>query len=187
MSPSFSSPPPSPLLNRLSSSTPRAAGSSAHAFKAMPLKLASAANIIVRLRRTRAAAKAHHIASTSGDAPRTHPALAADGAVLPRRVPLEERVTFVCRDGVDGAKLLRGVRALLLQQAADIGANVLVDEQWQMTICGPRHRSDGSFKVHVDYYACGARSQTQRDPQQPVALENIKDVPGLMTIVSRSD
>ena len=51
------------------------------------------------------------------------------GATLPRKVPLVEERRFVCRDGVDVKKLLRTMRASLLEEAQMIGANVLVDEQ----------------------------------------------------------
>ena len=44
--------------------------------------------------------------------------------------------------------------------------------------------ADGYEQVH--YSARGARSE-RGDPQRPVALENTRDVPGLMTIVNRID
>lgn len=40
----------------------------------------------------------------------------------------EER-RFLCRDGVDVKKLLRAMRASLLEEAQMIGANVLVNEE----------------------------------------------------------
>ena len=52
-----------------------------------------------------------------------------------------------------------------------------------------------SFRLHgrgangirqVRYSARGARSE-RGDPQRPVALENARDVPGLMTIMNRID
>ena len=122
---SLASPPPSPLFARRS---PHGSPPAAHHH--MPLGVSNVANLLVKMRRAsgraKAKAKAHHIDSASGDGPRTHPGLPADG----RRVPLvPEDVTFVCRDGVDAAKLLRGVRAVLFQRALDVGANVLVDER----------------------------------------------------------
>ena len=96
----------------------------------MPLGVSNVASLFVKMRRHKTKAKAHHIDSSSGDAPLTHPALAADGAVSARRVPLTpEDVTFVCRDGVDAPKLLRAVRGALFQRALDVGANVLIDER----------------------------------------------------------
>ena len=117
-----SSPPPSPLFSRSSSGS-----SSGHGY--IPLGVPKVANLLVKMRRHRSKAKAHHIESSSGPEPLTHPSLRGDGAVSPQRVPLEENVTFVCRDGVDVAKLLRAARAALYKKAVEIGANVLVDER----------------------------------------------------------
>lgn len=118
----MSSPPPSPLFARSSS------GSSNGAY--MPLRISNVANILVKMRRHRGKAKEHHIESSSGDKPLTHPSLAGENAVSAQKVPLEESQTFVCRDGVDVAKLLRAVRGVLYQKALDVGANVLVDERY---------------------------------------------------------
>ncbi|KAI0822984.1 hypothetical protein BC628DRAFT_1326089 [Trametes gibbosa] len=148
----------------------------------MPLSMSNVANIFVKMRRNRSKAKSHHIDSSSGDEPQTHPAL--QGAVSLEKIPLEQRETFVCRDGVDATKLVRVVRGALYQKAQTYGANVLVDERWTCTICGPRHRADGTFKVEVHYAASAARSD-KRDPQRPVALDSARSVPGLMTILSR--
>ena len=79
---SLSSPPPSPLFQRAFSSSSR---SSTHG---MPLGVSNVASLFVKMRRHKTKAKAHHIDSSSGDVPLTHPALAADGAVSARRVPL---------------------------------------------------------------------------------------------------
>ncbi|EIW55160.1 uncharacterized protein TRAVEDRAFT_130298 [Trametes versicolor FP-101664 SS1] len=150
----------------------------------MPLSVSNVANLFVRMRRHRSKAKAHHIESTSGDAPQTHTALHGVVSAETEKIHLEQDETFICRDGVDTTKLLRAVRGALYQKAQTYGANVLVDEQWTCTICGPRHRSDGSFKVYVHYTASAARSDTL-DPQRPVALDKARSVPGLMTIISR--
>ena len=40
--------------------------------------------------------------------------------------------------------------------------------------------------LQITYRANAARSD-RRDPQRPVAIENAKDVPGLMTILNRLD
>lgn len=134
----------------------------------MPLSVSNVANLFIRMRRHRSKAKAHHIESTSGDAPQTHTALHGVVSAETEKIHLEQDETFICRDGVDTTKLLRAVRGALYQKAQTYGANVLVDEQyvpsslasrdrsahvcacrWTCTICGPRHRSDGSFKVYV--------------------------------------
>ena len=123
---SLSSPPPSPLFARSASSGSRSSSNTYH----MPLSISNVANVLVKMRRHRNKVKAHHIDSASGDAPLTHPALAGEGAVSARRVPLmAEDVTFVCRDGVDVSKLLRAARAAVYQSAVEVGANVLVDER----------------------------------------------------------
>ena len=41
-----------------------------------------------------------------------------------------------------------------------------------------------SFQI---VYTANAARSDKRDPQRPVALENVRDVPGLMTIVDRLD
>ncbi|OAX41618.1 hypothetical protein K503DRAFT_767491 [Rhizopogon vinicolor AM-OR11-026] len=67
-----------------------------------------------------------------------------------------------------------------------MGANVLVDESWECSIRVPRDRRHGSFKVLIHYYASASRSSL-RDPQKPVALDQVQNVPGLMTIVDREE
>ncbi|KAJ8469107.1 hypothetical protein ONZ51_g9206 [Trametes cubensis] len=175
----LSSPPPSPLLDRSSSG-----GSSSSHMPHIPLSVSNVANLFVKMRRHRSKAKSHHIESTSGDSPQTHPSL--EGAASAEKIPLEKNETFVCRDGVDTTKLLRAVRGALLEKAQTFGGNVLVDERWSCTICGPRHRSDGTFRVYIHYSANAARS-AKRDPQRPVALDKARGVPGLMTILNRLD
>ena len=58
----------------------------------------------------------------------THPVLTGHGVTSVRKVPLEDQRRFLCRDGVDVKRLLRMMRADLLEEAQMIGANVLVDE-----------------------------------------------------------
>ncbi|CAL1699488.1 unnamed protein product [Somion occarium] len=172
---SSASPPPSPLQSQFPSQN-------ASSQKSSHLRFPHVADILVKLGRTR---KSHHIESTSGE-PQTHPSLAREGVTSVRKVPLDTAENFVCRDGVDVIKLLRATRASLLEDAEAIGANALVDEQWFCTVCGPRHRRDGSFRVHIRYSANAVRSEVA-DPQRPVALENARGVPGLMTVVSRDE
>jgi len=172
---SMASPPPSPLSTRFSSP---ARGS-------MPLKVADVANIFVKMRRGSPRHKQQHIQSSSGE-PYTHPSLAAPGAVSECKVPLVQKDLFVCRDAVDVVKLLRLARASLYEQAEALGANVLVAERWSCTICGPRDRSGTTYRVHIEYSASAARSD-KPDPQRPPLLEKAQGVPGLMTILSRSD
>jgi len=93
---------------------------------------------------------------------------------------------FVCASAVDVPKLLRACRSTLLDQARTIGANVLVEEQWCTSIIPPKNRAVGPYKVQVQYSANAARSD-KRDPGNPVALEQSKGVPGLMTILKRAE
>ncbi|EIN08359.1 hypothetical protein PUNSTDRAFT_68484 [Punctularia strigosozonata HHB-11173 SS5] len=139
-----------------------------------------------RLQGRAQARKSHHIVSSSGDAPQTHPSLAGEGVTSAKKVGLRYRDVFVCANAVDPAKLLRATRDRLLEMAESIGANALVDERWEMTVCGPKHRNDGSFRVYVEYSAKAARAAIP-DPRKPVALQNAKGVPGLMTITHRDE
>ena len=138
---SLSSSPPSPLFARSASHSSSGSGH-------IPLGVSNVANLLVKMRRHRKKAKEHHIESSSGDGPLTHPSLAGENVVSARKVPLEEHQTFVCRDGVDAAKLVRAVRGLLYQKALDVGANVLVDEKcvaWLRVLFGV---------VRTDSYDC---------------------------------
>ncbi|KAL5523320.1 hypothetical protein ACEPAF_1587 [Sanghuangporus sanghuang] len=146
------------------------------------------AKLFVKLRRMQKKAKAHHIDSNSGNNPITHPSLLSnigEPDTTKKRARLEIQEDYVCADGIDVAKLLRASRAVLLERASPLHANVLIDELWTSSICGPKHRSDGSFRVHIRYAATAATSSSKRDPQQPVALDKISGVPGLMTITQR--
>lgn len=95
----------------------------------MQLQLSTVTDMFVKIRRTGRKQKDHHIESSSGD-PITDPSLVGEGVVSEKRIPVVERERFVCRDGVDVAKLLRAVRASLLDKAENRGANILVEEQW---------------------------------------------------------
>jgi hypothetical protein len=133
-----------------------------------PAKIAMAdvANIFIKLRRTREKSKSHHIDSSSGE-PQTHPSLTGDGVTCAERVDIELNENYVCVGAVDVVKLLRCSRTKLFEKASFWNANVLIDEQyvvfgvvppivyltslfrWDCTICGPKHRRDGTFRVHV--------------------------------------
>jgi hypothetical protein len=91
---------------------------------------------------------------------------------------------FICLGAVDLAKLLRACRATLYNNAENLGANVLIEEQWSAKISTPKHRNDGTFRVHIRYSASAARSE-KCDSHRPVALDQAKGIPGLMTILER--
>ncbi|KAJ6627881.1 hypothetical protein B0H10DRAFT_2160968 [Mycena sp. CBHHK59/15] len=130
-----------------------------------------------------AKAKPWHISSSSGEAPQSNPGV-LEAATSPKREPLQQSDTFMCDGAVNVAQLLRASRNSLMEIAELMGANALVDEQWNCTICGPKHRPNGTFKVQISYTASAIRSD-RADPHRPVALDNVKDVPGLMTVIKR--
>ncbi|KAH7887066.1 hypothetical protein F5I97DRAFT_1936614 [Phlebopus sp. FC_14] len=131
----------------------------------MPLTVPSVVNVLVKLRRAKENARALSLSFTSGE-PQTHPTLCGEDATCKRRVPM--------------------VHASLFEKAEFLGANVLVEESWECTIRVPKNKKDGTFRVHIRYYASASRS-SRPDPQKPVALDKVRNVPGLMTIVEREE
>ncbi|EDR08177.1 uncharacterized protein LACBIDRAFT_294324 [Laccaria bicolor S238N-H82] len=124
--------------------------------------------------------KPHHLISSSGE-PCTHPGL-LEGA-SEERVDVEFIDHYECAGGVNVGILLRATRSSLVERVEDLGANALVEEQWECTICGPKN---GIFRVQVRYIACAANS-TRPDPHKPVGIDQAKGVPGLMTILKRNE
>ncbi|KAF7360294.1 hypothetical protein MVEN_00758800 [Mycena venus] len=151
--------------------------------KHKPLGIANVANIFIRMRRASDQAKPWHIESSSGEEPQSHPGV-LEAVTSPAREPLRHTDIFICDGAVNVVQLLRATRNALMDAAGDIGANALVDEKWNCTICGPKHRPNGTFKVEISYTASATRSD-RADPRRPVALDKVKGVPGLMTIVKR--
>ena len=90
------------------------------------LSLYSIAQARIGIQRIR---KSKEIVSSSGPEPITHSALS--GVVYPRKLAVSRSDEFICTSGVDIPQLLRACRVSLLEQARrDLGANVLVDEQY---------------------------------------------------------
>ncbi|KAJ7072119.1 hypothetical protein C8F01DRAFT_1243197 [Mycena amicta] len=125
--------------------------------------------------------KSWHIESSSGE-PQSHPGILEGASEL--REPITHRDVFICTDAVNVVQLLRATRNTLLEDAEFMGANALLDEHWDCTICGPKHRRNGSFKVEISYSASATRSE-RSDPHRPIALDKVKGVPGLMTVIKR--
>ncbi|KAF7321758.1 hypothetical protein MKEN_00697500 [Mycena kentingensis (nom. inval.)] len=153
-----------------------------------PLSISGVANIFVAMRRHSESAKAStrkdwHIFSTSGSEPQSHPGMLE--AAGEERSLLAHKDVFVCSEAVNLAQLLRATRNTLLEDAEFMGANALVDERWEATICGPKNRRNGFFKVEISYSASATRSE-RADPHRPVALDQVKGVPGLMTVLKRT-
>ncbi|TCD63488.1 hypothetical protein EIP91_005347 [Steccherinum ochraceum] len=137
-------------------------------------------SILSRIRRSQI--QQPSIECSSGE-PQSHPSLDLVDAKSPM-VSLRRVEKFVCIDGVDTAKLLRVVRSALLEEAHKSGADreALVGEQWSCVIASPTRRLE--YRVYIDYHA-HAIATSVRDPEVPVGLEHVKNVPGLMTIISR--
>ncbi|KAJ7634809.1 hypothetical protein FB45DRAFT_744126 [Roridomyces roridus] len=150
-----------------------------------PLGIANVANIFIKMRRASSeqAAKPWHIDSCSGEEPQTHAGI-VEAATSPTREPLRQTDTYICEGGVNVAQLLRATRNALMDEAEAMGATVLVDERWKSSICGPKNRPNGTFKVEITYTASAMRSDCP-DPHRPVALDKVKGVPGLMTVIKR--
>ncbi|KAI6000110.1 hypothetical protein EDC04DRAFT_2584208 [Pisolithus marmoratus] len=144
------------------------------------------ANVFVKLRRVRDKSKAESLNCSSGDEPQTHPSLAGEGATGRRRVSVVHSDLFTCKGGVDVPKLLRATRMSLLEKAEFLGANVLVEESWEFTIRIPKDPRHRLYKVRVRYLASASRS-SRPDPQKPVALDKVRNIPGLMTILEREE
>jgi len=154
-----------------------------------PLNISNVANIFIRMRRHQDFSTARLIESSSGDA-QTWPSLA--GATEDEKIPFAEHDVFICSGAVDVVKLLRSSRAGLYKKALAAGGSnlqgdkrvVLVDEQWECVILSPKYQQRSTYKVHINYSASATLSKYP-DPQRPVALERVKCVPGLMTVLER--
>lgn len=93
------------------------------------LAVSDVANIFVNMRRTKERSKSHHIISSSGDRPQTHPSLLGEGVTCGEQVDMELNDEYICSGAVDVVKLLRASRIKLLHQAKYLNGNVLLDEQ----------------------------------------------------------
>ncbi|KAF5330040.1 hypothetical protein D9611_010476 [Ephemerocybe angulata] len=128
--------------------------------------------------------KSNHLCSSSGDEPISHPGMKESMLFGVQAIPVEYTDRFDCVGGVNAVTLLRATRNTLLETVEEfLGANALVDELWDCTICGPKH---GGYKVEISYSASATRC-SRPDPHRPVALDRVKGIPGLMTIVKRED
>lgn len=138
----------------------------------MPLSIHNISNIFLSLQKQRNRAsdcppfdrKDHHIQSSSGDEPLTHPDLTSQ-AVITNGPHLSTDELFICADGVDVPRLLKVTRSTLYDKAQTLGGNALINEEyacprlhlqishpystfrWSCTICGPKHRRNGNFHV----------------------------------------
>ncbi|KAF8708906.1 hypothetical protein AX14_013531 [Amanita brunnescens Koide BX004] len=121
--------------------------------------------------------------SSSGQTPLSHPGLAEHACH--RREPIKRIDTYHCAGAVNVPDLLRTTRFELLDFASMLGANALVEEQWTCTILGSRSRNKRAYKAQIRYEAQATRS-TWPDPHWPVALNQARSIPGLMTVLRRT-
>jgi len=149
------------------------------------LSMAGVANLFTKMRRFED--KSIHtdgLELSSGD-PKTHPNV-AESAKDHDKIPVEQTDHFVCSGGVNLSTLLRITRISLMEHAGrELGANSVVDEQWECTISGPKPVQSGKYKVLIRYTASATISSVS-DCRCPVALDQAKSIPGLMCILQRN-
>ncbi|KAF6745429.1 hypothetical protein DFP72DRAFT_51905 [Ephemerocybe angulata] len=127
--------------------------------------------------------KGHHLVSSSGTQPITHPSVRDNVLEGAHAIPVEYTDRFEVAGGVNTPTLLRATKRTILETVATLGANALADEIWECTICGPKH---GTYKVEIKYSATATRC-TRADGYRPVALDKAQSIPGLMTISKRNE
>ncbi|TFK72128.1 hypothetical protein BDN72DRAFT_895106 [Pluteus cervinus] len=169
-------PPPSPTRSHARSN------SSINQHKRMSIH--NLVTIFIKMREARGRANSRIIFESSG-APQTHDAVLRAMKDGHQQFNLSTRLThtdhYICEGGVNVSTLLRATRGTLIEGAGVQGIKALSEEQWDVTIV-PKKAAD-TFKVSVRYSASAANSSV--DPHRPVALDQAKGIPGLMTIVSR--
>lgn len=147
--------------------------------------MAGVANLFTKMRRFEdRSISTDELELSSGD-PKTHPNV-AESAKDQNKIPVEQTDNFVCAGGVNISTLLRLTRIALMEHAErELGANSVVDEQWECTISKPKSVQSGKYKVLVRYTACATKSSVS-DCRCPVALDQAKSIPGLMSILQRN-
>ncbi|TRM64084.1 hypothetical protein BD626DRAFT_401410 [Schizophyllum amplum] len=139
----------------------------------------------MRQHKEQSTAKPKQVTSSSGEKPSSHASI-EENMTTTKRVPLQRKDEYICMGGVNATVLLRATRTQLMETAELLGANVLVDEHWEVIINCPKNTRTGSYKVVVTYSASATRSSA-RDPRKPIAMDLAKGVEGLMTILRRND
>jgi len=149
------------------------------------LSLAGVANLFTKIRRFEdRSINTDELELSSGD-PKTHPNV-AESAKDQNKIQVEQKEHFVCAGGVNLSTLLRITRISLMENAErELGANSVVDEQWECTISGPKPVHSGKYKVLIRYTASATLSSVS-DCRRPVALDQAKSIPGLMSILQRN-
>jgi len=148
------------------------------------LSMAGIANLFIRIRRFEDKALTTNGWELSSGDPKTHPNV-AEGAQDQHKIPVEQSDYFVCSGGVNLITLLRITRMALMDRAERaLGANSVVDEQWECIISGPKPVQSQRYKVQIRYTAFATLSSVP-DCCRPVALDQAKCIPGLMFILER--
>jgi len=128
--------------------------------------------------------KPHLIECSSGLELKTHDRLVDGKPECRKNDVITHQDVFVCLNGVDTARLLLFSRKRVFERVELLGGNAIIDERWSCTICKHQTRHGIMYKVSIQYQGTPARCVLP-DPQRPVAANEAKGVPGLMTIVSR--
>lgn len=71
-----------------------------------------------------------------------------------------------------------------MEKVEQLGGNTIVNEGWTCSISQP-NKNSRLFRVYITYEGTPARCDLP-DPGRPVALDQAKGVPGLMTVMSRA-
>jgi len=145
--------------------------------------MAGGADLFVKIRRWEdRAISTDDLELTSGD-PKTHPNV-AEGAKEYDKILVEQTDYFICVGGVNLPTLLRITRIALMEHVKrELGANSVIDEQWE---CVTKPVHSGKYRVQIRYTASATMSSVP-DCRQPVALDQAKSIPGLMSILKRND
>ncbi|EKM77327.1 hypothetical protein AGABI1DRAFT_93413 [Agaricus bisporus var. burnettii JB137-S8] len=178
--------PKPPALQPAPTHSSTASNDSSKSSSSNHLSMAAIADMFIKLRHLQRRSKASNsIACSSGAKPLTHPHTRVNAQTQPKAFCMHAD-TYVCAGsgGVDAVPLLRATRTVLVQEASRIGAT-LAQERWSYVISQPKHRPNGQYKVHVQYSAALVDADC-REVLQPVAMDKIRRIPGLMTVISRN-
>ncbi|KAF8585546.1 hypothetical protein K439DRAFT_1409883 [Ramaria rubella] len=128
--------------------------------------------------------KSHHIECSSGSELKTHGRIMDAHPECRQSDMIVHNDFFVCLNGVDTKRLLLLARRRVFEKVEMLGGNAIIDERWSCTICKHETRRGIVYRISIMYQGTPARC-TLPDPQRPVAMDEVKSVPGLMTVVSR--
>ncbi|KAF8584050.1 hypothetical protein K439DRAFT_1347088 [Ramaria rubella] len=118
------------------------------------------------------------IKCSSGPSRKTHSTLST--CTNQRRGTIEQHDVYVCSDAVNAPRLVALTREALDEKVQCWGGNAMVDESYKQSTSTPTHQ----HRLQVKYTGVVARCD-RPDPHYPVALEEAKSIPGLMTVLSR--